>query len=670
MGFGLASFGLGGGAGLSSGLPASPITDLFNGFDARGTFVGGPTQALDNLGVLQTSPAGVLPLQGGRLSYSLAEGATLGPELVVNGGFDTSLAGWVISNSSAQTVEWVAGKLHIVSNGAATDIDQSIVGIGKTYQVGVTGWNNVSGVGKIQLGAAGTSYNPPNGDSVSVHTNTGSSPIFYVAREAACEFYVDGISVKEVIPIWLPTAANGSPLWPSQSIRTRKGNVQKYPSEASATNLFLKSSLFGDAVGWIRTRAVITPAAAIAPDGTLTAQKITSDGTGSGYAYQSIPFTAGQAYTLSVYVKPISTPYVNLTSFTQSGLASFTLTGAGTIGALSGIATGSTLIALPNGWYRCTATFVANATASNNIGAPVGTYNGDMFYVWGAQLETGVFASSYIPTDTVAVTRPASILGYLNEPARTNILWNSASGMGDTFAVSAQTYTLSMIGSGSITLSGVAVGVATASAPLTFTPPAGTLTLTPAGSVLHKQLEVGAFKTSPIVTLAAPATRPASNYTRLTAGGLRGNDFGVWGRVIPSAGGQGPVYVFGAAVDGANTSGIAVTATQITFNKYISGVNQGGAAVMYSHTTIPFEYLFYQSSVYGWGLKIKQDGGAWVPWQVKSDDSGKLPLPLPSMFQIGGRGGILQMSGNFPFTLILQSMDPKAELEKLAAKYP
>lgn len=48
-------FGLG-----STQKPLSPITDLFNGFDQRGTFLGGPTRVIDNLGVLTTSPANVL----------------------------------------------------------------------------------------------------------------------------------------------------------------------------------------------------------------------------------------------------------------------------------------------------------------------------------------------------------------------------------------------------------------------------------------------------------------------------------------------------------------------------------------------------------------------------------------------------------------------------------
>ena len=45
------------------------VTDLFNGFQTGGTYTGGPAVVTDNLGALTTSPANVLAVQGGRLSY-------------------------------------------------------------------------------------------------------------------------------------------------------------------------------------------------------------------------------------------------------------------------------------------------------------------------------------------------------------------------------------------------------------------------------------------------------------------------------------------------------------------------------------------------------------------------------------------------------------------------
>ena len=87
--------------------------------------------------------------------------------------------------------------------------------------------------------------------------------------------------------------------------------------------------------------------------------------------------------------------------------------------------------------------------------------------------------------------------GLLIEEARTNLYLNSAVGVTQSITVAAVAYTLSFRGTGTITLTGTStagplVGTGASNrVALTFTPTAGSLTLTVTGSVTNVNLEAG-----------------------------------------------------------------------------------------------------------------------------------------------------------------------------------
>jgi hypothetical protein len=104
--------------------------------------------------------------------------------------------------------------------------------------------------------------------------------------------------------------------------------------------------------------------------------------------------------------------------------------------------------------------------------------------------------------------------GFLVEGPRTNIFLQSATPATQSVTVTAQLYSLSFWGTGSITLSGAHTATLNGSGPntravLIFTPTAGALTLTVSGEVQLAQLEPGNCATSYIQTMTAATTRLA-----------------------------------------------------------------------------------------------------------------------------------------------------------------